>query len=200
MPSTLLQLFAKMPVPGEVKTRLIPTIGKHNATAVYQHCLQHNLQLLEDSSFDHQLWLNRYESHSLFNSHRNIHIQQGENLGDKMHHALHSGLQHYHRVILIGSDCIELTQQHLLQVDHALSQHDLVFIPARDGGYVLIAARDQITSFVFQDIHWSSEQVMQQTLQRCQQQQLLVKLLNPLRDIDHADDLQHYAELKPYLD
>lgn len=199
MTPTLLQVFAKIPHPGEVKTRLIPELGKSVATQVYLHCLQHNLDLMQNCGYEHQLWLNKMEPYSLF-EHLPTLIQQGNDLGEKMQYALQSGLRNHAKTILIGSDCIEITTQHLQQVDQLLNQYDVAFIPAQDGGYVLVAARGHIHPELFRNISWSSHKVMQQTLDKCQQLDLAVALLNPLRDIDHAADLQHYDALKHFID
>lgn len=195
---TVLQLFAKQPVQGEVKTRLIAQIGQHNATAVYRYCLQYNLQLLEQCSFDQQLWLNRNGTDEIFSSHR-VYLQQGDDLGEKMFNALSQGLKHYGKTILIGSDCLDISQQILTQVDGKLSDHDLVIVPALDGGYVLIAARQHIDPAIFCAIDWSTDQVLKQTLTKCMQRKIKTFILEPLRDIDHAEDLKHYPELARYL-
>ena len=193
----LLQVFAKQPHPGEVKTRLIPAIGAAGAVAVYRHCLNHSLSLLDTMS-NAQLWLNQNGNDPLLSSYPSY-LQQGQNLGDKMLHALQQGLKSHRKVILIGSDCLDLTPDHLQQVSEQLDLHDLVIIPATDGGYVLIAVRDRVEPHLFENIEWSSEQVLEQTLQRARACTISHTLLNPLRDIDHLEDLQHYPELQQLL-
>ncbi len=195
---TVIQLFAKQPVEGEVKTRLIPQIGAHNATAVYRHCLQYNLNLARQTPYDQQLWLNRMSEDKLFSQHP-CHLQQGKDLGEKMFNALNKGLSQYAKTILIGSDCLDLTLEILEKVDAKLSDNDLVIVPALDGGYVLVAASKQIVPEIFSDISWSTERVLQQTLTKCMQHKIKTFILDPLRDIDHAEDLQHYPELARYL-
>ena len=196
--STLVQLFAKQPIAGEVKTRLIPDLGVDNATAVYRHCLQHNIKLLEALPFDSQVWVNQHGEDSVFAG-RSLHLQQGKNLGEKMFNALQTGLKSYRNVILIGSDCLDLRHQHFDQAVAALDHHDLVFTPAVDGGYVLVAARHPLQQEVFENIAWSTDQVMQQTLAQAHRHGVSCHVLNSLRDIDQAADMQHYAELQPLL-
>ena len=199
MPQTLIQLFAKPPVEGKVKTRLIPDIGAKSATAIYQHCLQSNIKLIQKSTFDCQIWLTEPSYHSLFKSEQ-VKYQQGDNLGEKMLDALSNALSsHYEKVILIGSDCLDLTTALLHRVCDKLQQHELVLIPALDGGYVLIAAKHSISPLLFKDIEWSSDRVLKQTLERAMSAGINTFVLNPLRDIDRVDDLQHYAELRQYL-
>lgn len=201
MSKTLIQLFAKPPVSGQVKTRLIPELGEKAATAIYQYCLDHNLQLVRHSGFDYQIWLSQTTGNDYFGE--SVFYQQGNNLGEKMHHALASQLKNnngdYDKVILIGSDCLELTQPLLRRVDTKLDHHELVLIPALDGGYVLIAARNAINPIVFTDIDWSTDRVLKQTMDRVMQAGITTAVMNPLRDIDRPQDLQHYAQLKQYL-
>jgi rSAM/selenodomain-associated transferase 1 len=195
---TVIQLFAKQPIEGEVKTRLIPQIGKHNATAVYRHCLQYNLTLTTQTPFDIQIWLNRINEDEIF-SKQSCRLQKGKDLGEKMFNALNTGLRQYSKTILIGSDCLDLTQEILEEVDGKLSDNELVIIPALDGGYVLIAASQQIAPEIFSGISWSTDSVLQQTLTKCMKHKIKTFILDPLRDIDHAEDLQHYPELARYL-
>ena len=194
----LVQLFAKHPREGEVKTRLQASIGASAATRVYLHCLEHCLHLI-DHADSAELWLNRESDHPLLRG-RDYRLQQGTNLGDKMHHALQHGLQQQVRVILFGSDCIDLQPRHLALVEECLDQHPLVLIPALDGGYVLIGVRDQAPHRLFEDIDWSTQRVLQQTVERARQCGISVCVLNPLRDIDHLSDLQHYPALTKLLD
>ena len=198
MKKTLIQLFAKPPVEGKVKTRLIPDLGAKAATAIYRHCLKSNIKLIKQSTFDFQIWLTETSDDPLFHN-EPVKYQQGHNLGDRMLHALTDALSHHTKAILIGSDCLDLTTPLLQRVCKKLQQHDLVLIPAHDGGYVLIAAKQSIDPVIFKDIEWSSERVLTQTLERAMHAGINTVVLNPLRDIDRVDDVQHYAELQQYL-
>lgn len=199
MTRTLIQLFAKPPVEGKVKTRLVPDIGTALATAVYQHCLKRNIELVQNSLFDYQIWLTEPSSHPLFEN-EPLKYQQGNNLGEKMYLAISGELpRHYEKVILIGSDCLDLTTAILQKVCEKLQQHDLIIIPAIDGGYVLIAAKKSIDAELFNHIEWGSERVLRQTIEKVMHLGIDTVILNQLRDIDRIDDLQHYAELKQYL-
>lgn len=202
MTKTVIQLFARPPVRGKVKTRLITTIGADQALAIYRHCLDYNLSLIRHSGFDYQVWLSEQPGQDWPDTEPFM-IQQGASLGDRMLFALTSALScnhgHYDRVILIGSDCLELTPNLLNAVNRNLDDHELVIIPAEDGGYVLIAARDSINPAIFADISWGSHRVMDQTLNKVQHSGINACILSPLRDIDRYDDLQHYAAFQQYV-
>jgi len=202
MSKPLIQLFAKTPVAGQVKTRLMSDIGADKALSIYLHCLGHNLSLMHTTKFDYQLWLNKASDHPLL-ANEHFLLQQGKDLGEKMFHALSTVLSDaqsaYDRVILMGSDCLELSTSILQKVDQKLDDYELVLVPAKDGGYVLIAARDSITPHIFEAIDWSTDRVLTQTLERAMQADVSTFVLNPLRDIDRVSDLQHYAVLQNYL-
>jgi len=199
MKTTRLQLFAKPPLPGKVKTRLIPDIGIECATAVYRHCLQSNIELLKQSPFDIELWLTDESDDSLFDG-LSVRYQQGPDLGARMLYALRDALQHdFHKVILIGADCLDLSDRLLRRVCDNLQQHELVLIPAHDGGYVLIGLCARVAPELFEDIRWSSDQVLKQTLERAMRLGLDTRVMNPLRDIDRVHDLQHYPQLTQLL-
>lgn len=201
MSTTLIQLFARPPVKGKVKTRLSADIGDDKALSVYCHCLGHCLSLVRDSAFDYQLWFS--EPPTPWAEDDPLHIQQGRDLGEKMHFAMSSALKHTHppheRVILIGSDCIDLTPQILNKVNDQLDHYDVVIVPAKDGGYVLIAARLFIHPGLFENIAWGSQFVLRQTLENVMQLRIHACILDPLRDIDRYDDLQHYDVFQSYL-
>ena len=200
MAKTLLQLFAKPPQSGKVKTRLIPDVGEQAATAIYRHCLQHNLKLLDSSPYCSQLWLSTATELDLFTPDR-VFVQQGQDLGQRMYHALSSQLagKLYDRVILIGADCLDLTPAIIQGVERKLDDFELVLIPAQDGGYVLIAVREQADPALFDNIDWGSNRVLQQTLQAAEARGIASWVMNPLRDIDRLEDLQHYPQLQQYI-
>lgn len=201
MTDTVLQLFARPPIAGRVKTRLIPSVGADNALAIYRHCLQYNLDLVRHSRMRYQVWLSEAGIDDCFGNDP-LAIQQGSNLGERMLHAMSSALIEnggdYERVILIGSDCLDITRDLLNEVRQKLNTHRLVLVPAEDGGYVLIAAKLGIDAGMFRDIDWGTHRVLSQTLDRARQAGIDICILNPLRDIDRYEDLQHYAELQSY--
>lgn len=202
MGATILQLFARPPVAGQVKSRLAAEIGAANALAVYRHCLQTSLSLARDSGFEHEIWLTAPSYDPLF-QHIPTRIQRGHDLGQRMLHALEHALApdagRYSKALLIGSDCLDLSTGVLHRVAQKLDEYSLVLVPARDGGYVLIAARGSIDRALFEGIEWGSSKVLIQTLEQAMKQGIDTYLLNPLRDIDHREDMQQYPVLHQYL-
>jgi len=197
MSDTVIQLFAKAPIAGQVKTRLIPDIGKKAAAKIYLHCLKSALVLAQDSEFDYQLWLNQCSNHALF-SKESVFLQQGSDLGEKMFHSLSEGIKQYKKVILIGSDCLDYSHSLFSKVNEKLNDFDLVIVAAEDGGYVLIAAKNNIQKIIFNSIEWGSDKVLKRTLEQAKKAGINTTVLSPLRDIDHFEDLHHHKELDSY--
>jgi rSAM/selenodomain-associated transferase 1 len=189
-----LGIFARPPVPGQVKTRLIADLGAIKATQIYRHCLLHAIETARESGLEYQLYLTAKSDDPLFDNQRQC-LQTGEDLGARMLLALQEQLKAGATgAIIIGSDCLDLRAQHLLQAAHALQTHDLVLLPALDGGFALIGCR-QIQPALFDGVSWSTDQVLQQTLANAKALEYRVCLLETVRDIDRLQDLDPYPEL-----
>lgn len=196
----LVQIFAKPPVEGKVKTRLIPDLGTARATKVYRYCLAFTLDLIQSSMLDYEVWLSEVGEDPLLDG-LDCHIQQGDDLGIRMHHALNHRLRTHpnEKVLLIGSDCLDLSVQHLNQAIEHLSTHDLVLLPSYDGGFAMIGCR-VINRSIFDDVRWSSPEVLQHTLANANRLGYRSHLLESVRDIDTLDDLNHYPALRKLIE
>lgn len=198
----LIQLFAKPPVEGKVKTRLIPDLGVAKATQVYRYCLQYTLDLVRKSGYRYQIWLTDKTRDSIFNA-EPYHLQQGTNLGSRMWQAIDSQLreskQTQSEILLIGSDCLDLNCFHFQQAISALSTHDIVLTPAHDGGFALIGCR-VIDAQLFNRVKWGSNEVFIQTVNNAQSLGYQISILESVRDIDTLEDLSHYPELLSLID
>jgi rSAM/selenodomain-associated transferase 2/rSAM/selenodomain-associated transferase 1 len=200
MPKPVIQIFAKPPVEGSVKTRLIPDIGGDNATRVFRHCLGYALNLLRGSHCDYQIWLSEDTQDGIFQQ-EPYRLQQGIGLGDRMLFALETALSDKpnNKVILIGSDCLDLKQSHFDQTIAALDTNDIVLLPTFDGGFALIGCR-VIDSLLFNHVEWSSSRVLEQTINNARLLNYQVHLLEMVRDIDTMADLGHYPDLLSIVD
>jgi hypothetical protein len=83
---------------------------------------------------------------------------------------------------------------HLQDAAQALADHELVLIPALDGGYALIGCTT-IDPSLFDNTRWSSNQVYRQTMKNAGRLNYRTRALESLRDIDSLQDLEHYPEL-----
>ena len=197
----IIQIFAKPPVAGMVKTRLITDLGKTTATNIYRYCLHYTLNLVRQSGLEYQLWLSEDSTDPVFDG-VDYRLQQGSDLGLRMLQAIDSQLQQQGgdiaKVILIGSDCLDITIDHLRQAIEALNHSDIVLQPALDGGYALIACR-KIDARLFSDVIWGCDRVFEQTLKNAKDLDYRVTILETVRDIDTLQDVNHYAELKSLI-
>jgi rSAM/selenodomain-associated transferase 2/rSAM/selenodomain-associated transferase 1 len=109
----------------------------------------------------------------------------GQKLKSAFNNAFYDGCE---KVIIIGTDCPALNDQHIKQALNALNNHNLVLGPSTDGGYWLIGLNKPAN--IFNGIDWGSSTVLQTTLQQAQQKKLSIKLLDQLDDIDEPKDLQ----------
>lgn len=120
-----------------------------------------------------------------------------------MHRALQHALLSGDSAVLIGSDCPSLTAQDLSSAAQALDKEtDFCFIPAEDGGYVLIAAAPHALRSlprVFENVDWGTSNVMAQTRQRLQESGRTWQELTPRWDVDRPEDYDRLLREQPDL-
>jgi rSAM/selenodomain-associated transferase 1 len=191
-------LFAKPPEAGRVKTRLVGPITGHQAAELYRAFLGDLIAELRCSSFAlHLAWALEWgegvpEEPALAAAPL---VQAGGSLGGRLHGALSclAGMGH-ERVAAIGSDHPELRAARVEEAFAALDRHDVAIGPALDGGYYLIAARAaSLHARLFEDVDWSTDRVLAQTLDRCRELGLSWSLLPPAADVDTPADLEALA-------
>ncbi len=195
----LLIQFAKFPRLGGVKTRLKPLLqddGCYQLHLELMSCVNANLQasgIFQILSIDQ---LGQQDTVNQLASHTPILLQQGDDLGERMQHALVWGLQRAKKVIIVGSDCPVLNAEHLHMVRNKLDQHDHVFIPAEDGGYVLIASTECFAP-IFEGISWGSGEVLAQTKAKLLKGGKSVAYLPELWDVDRPEDYKRLLSVYP---
>ncbi|WP_162342624.1 TIGR04282 family arsenosugar biosynthesis glycosyltransferase [Cyclobacterium salsum] len=193
-------VFQKYPEAGFVKTRLAKTIGAEKAANLYAFLIRHTHQQLaglEAAIFVFHLGPIATENYPQKGYH--FYPQGSGDLGKKMHQAFQRVFDlGFEQVLIIGTDCYELKRDHLQQAFEALKTKDLVLGPAVDGGYYLLGLKRPAAP-LFQEISWSTATVLQQTLNRANQENLGYGLLEKLRDVDRYEDLGELEQLLPEL-
>lgn len=196
MKSTRIILFAKAPVAGRVKTRLIPALGADGAAQLARRMLDHalniagaadvgSLELCASPAPTQSDWQNIPLPAGIEAS------DQGDgDLGVRMARAAQRGLAGGQNVLLIGADCPAMSVRHLRAATSALHAHDAVLLPAQDGGYLLLGLKTHAAS-LFEDMPWSTAQVAELTLQRMAALGWRVVVMEPLPDIDRPEDLTY---------
>ena len=190
-------IFVRKPELGKVKSRLAATIGDEKALDVYKELLvfTHNISLgVKADKF--VFYLNEIEKIDLWSQGGYKKMSQCEgDLGEKMYNAFSSLFRNgYNQVMIIGSDCPELTTAIMEDAFKMLKHNDVVLGPANDGGYYLLAIK-KIYAELFTDIYWSTEKVLSQTLAACTTVGLSFALLPKLTDIDTEANLCSMSHL-----
>lgn len=197
----LLIIFTKVPQLGKAKTRLAASVGDEKALEVYQGLLSHTHAVTFALSQEKIVYYTPYivaddqwES-SIFQKA----LQSAGDLGERMQQAFAQGFARgYARICIIGTDCFDLTTEHLTQAFTALHEHDVVLGSSQDGGYYLLGM-NQLYASLFSNKTWSTESVADRTRQDIQKQQLSLKELPILNDIDTIDDLKRSSLGAKYL-
>jgi uncharacterized protein len=199
-----IQVFAKAPVAGRVKTRLIPALGVEGAARLHQQLVRHTLvTACAAQPRAVELWCAPDCSHDFFVACAKefgvtLHVQQGNDLGEKMAYSLVDGLNRAGKILLIGTDCPAITAAELhAAADTLRNGNDAVFIPVTDGGYGLVGAGKNIAP-AFAHIQWSTAHVIQQTRGRLQQANIRWQELPELWDVDTPQDLAKLALLPAF--
>ncbi len=203
---TAIVIMAKMPVPGNVKTRLCPPLTPEESATLYSAFLEdtvHKVDRIQHVgkfiALDGNTSLKGPVSTigTLPVPDTYTVIDQGEgDLGERINRVLGILFKSFDRVLVIGADSPTMPCEVLESAVDELSDYDVVIGPSQDGGYYLLGLRGYFES-LFDRIDWSTDVVLQQTLDRIRAGGLTVKQLLTWYDIDTpADLLRLAAELR----
>ncbi len=205
-PQGRILIFAKAPVPGYAKTRLIPALGAQGAADLHAKLILRTVDTAVESSLAPvQLWICGPEGQTVFDEFHSavndgIHTQSGKDLGARMDNALTQTLQVADFAVLIGTDCPAMGCDYLESACVALATGcDAVLGPAEDGGYVLIGLRRN-HSHLFENIPWGTADVLTQTRQRLDDVGWTRRELATKWDVDHPTDLKRLIALDTSFD
>ncbi|WP_200837185.1 TIGR04282 family arsenosugar biosynthesis glycosyltransferase [Dyadobacter sp. 3J3] len=191
-------VFLKNLTLGRVKTRLAATIGDHKALEIYGRLVTHTLRQINESANTTFLYFSDTLDSDLpvIEHPFNIRLQNGEHLGERMSNAFKEVFEtSEQKIVIIGTDCPGLDASIISEAMKALDENEVVIGPAMDGGYYLLGMK-HFQPFLFEDIPWSTEQVLELTLQKCRQHHLTYCLLKTLTDIDNENDLNMWNSSK----
>lgn len=197
----------KYPIVWKVKTRLWEIIWMEQAMKIQKKFLQeliknnyknknnHNIKY----NYDFKICLSPIEKGELFEKEfwvhkKDIFASKWSDLGVMMTNIFHYGFkQWYTEIILIGSDLATLHSQDFIAWFDILKKNDIVLGEALDWGYYLVGMK-KMQEKIFQDIVYSTETVLAETLQKCRENNLSFGLLEWKMDIDGYQDLLEEAE------
>jgi len=198
MTKTALIIFTRNPEVGKCKTRLAKTVGDQAALDIYNYLLQHTATVAKKVDVDRYVFYSEnINPNDIWDiAHFSKKLQTGSDLGERMHNAFQELLDSgYQKVIIIGSDLLDLNEGIIDQAIQKLEHHDVVIGPAEDGGYYLLGMKT-LHPEIFKNKAWGTKTVRQDTLEDLQNSN--VYLLATLNDIDTFEDMKHYEELKKY--
>ena len=200
-----LVVLTRLPEPGVAKTRLICALGPEGAAETHRCLAEHTLRRLRplDAAGELQLevrvdgdlraargWLGRGVR---------CRSQGAGDLQERVAGAFRSAFsQRAERVVVVGSDCPALSDVHVRQAIAALDEADVVFGPAIDGGYYLIALRRRAAPAIdsLLGVEFSTDHVLRDTCERARECGLTVQLLEELRDVDTPADLPEWEGVR----
>ncbi len=203
-------VFGRYPVPGRVKTRLIPALGAAGAAELHRRlseqtlvtCFDYGRQAnarihyCYDGGTPQQIdrWL---PLPGITHSHQRT-GDLGQRMAGAFDAAFHEGCE---RVVLVGTDVPDLSAAQLTAAFTALESHDVVLGPSSDGGYWLVGLKRRLD--LFSDMAWGNHRVLENTLRRVRRLGLRHARLKVLHDLDTPEDLKiQYSQAKwprPYL-
>jgi len=192
-------VFARAPVAGRSKTRLIPALGAEGAARLSARLLRRTLRTV--SGFPVELWCTPSTDHPAFTQCAgefavSLHTQRGADLGERMLHGIEGALTRGPWVVVIGCDCPELTREDIAGAASALEDGaDAVLGPAEDGGYYLIGLRRPMPG-LFQGVDWGTDRVLAQTRDRLRRHGCRWHELATRRDLDRPGDLRWHPGLQ----
>ncbi|WP_200975030.1 TIGR04282 family arsenosugar biosynthesis glycosyltransferase [Echinicola sp. 20G] len=184
-------IFQKNPEPGKVKTKLGEVIGSEKAAEVYEYLLKNTHEVVEKYPADVFVYFqDEVDDRFLLNNHYHLSLQGQGNIAEKMEQAFAEVLgKGYQKVVIIGSDCLELNADILDEAFEALSYQDLVVGPAQDGTFYLLGMKE-LYSELFRDKDWEVQSVVSEILSDAKSLKLNVHKMRMLFDVEQYEDLK----------
>jgi hypothetical protein len=184
---TRIVIFAKAPVAGRVKTRLIPALGAEGAARLAAAMLERTVAQALASGLAAELCGDPDPAGWYTGAAVALSAQGDGDLGTRLDRAAARVLA-AQEVLLVGADCPQLEAGRLQAAAESLERHDAVIHPAADGGYVLLGLR-RYHPGLFAGIAWSTAAVAEETLARIAALGWSVDVRETLRDVDEPEDL-----------
>jgi len=197
----MVMVFAKAPIPGRVKTRLIPLFGAERAAALHAALVGDQILLLQSLAGTVACELHTDEPTDAWTGLGvSQKLQAAGDLGARMLAALETALAAGHSpACILGGDIPALPAAHLL--DLLAGPGDVTFGPAEDGGFWGVAAR-RVHPALFQQVPWSAPDTLPRALDAARRRGFSAGCAASWWDVDTAADvrrLQALAGPPPHL-
>jgi len=194
----ILIIFTKNPVKGKVKKRLAKDLGDEQALNIYNTLINHIKEITKSLPCTKVVYYSELiERRDIWKD--TIYQkakQKGEGLGERMANAFRDAFNNdFNKVVLIGTDCYQLTTEIIDQAYGQLEENDVVLGPAKDGGYYLVGLKSLFDE-LFENKAWGTDSVLESTINDIKKTNKHYTLLPQLIDIDNAKDLDDNPLLK----
>jgi hypothetical protein len=198
MKDCLLLIFTRNPELGKVKTRLAKTVGDAVALEIYKFLLNHTVNVTQDLACDKTVYYseNVIEDDIWSSSNYLKALQEGADLGERMHNAFSEAFKQYKKVIIIGSDMYDISKKDIVHAFQQLNTNDAVIGPAKDGGYYLLGLKT-IPENLFKNKAWGTNTVLENSLADIKNQ--TVYLLDERNDVDVYDDIKNHQAFQHFI-
>ncbi|CAM1334238.1 TIGR04282 family arsenosugar biosynthesis glycosyltransferase [Tenacibaculum aestuariivivum] len=199
MSKNLLLIFTRNPELGKTKTRLAKTVGNETALSIYKFLLAKTNEITANLSCDKAVYYSvKIRDNDIWN--KKIYQknqQKGDDLGIRMENAFKNSFdEKYEKVLIIGSDLYDLSEEIIEDAFDKLNSNDVVIGPAEDGGYYLLGMKT-LQPNIFQNKAWGTETVRKDTLKDLQK--VNVHLLKELNDVDVFEDIENHPAFQQFL-
>ena len=194
--------MAKAPIPGTVKTRLVPPLTSEQATELYSALLLDQLEHL--TALDNaDLYLAFAPDgaaalvENLVPAAYQCFPQSAGDFGERMEKVLVELWRRGHRdVLLIGGDLPPVPLQSLHRAFAQLAAHPehVVLGPSRDGGYYLVGMNSPVPA-IFSAMSWSHERVLAETTRKLVGLGVDFTLLDEWFDVDAVADIARLRDV-----
>lgn len=200
MADSALVVFAKAPIPGQVKTRLCPPLTPDEAATVHGSFVIDTLERSRAAVAKYRLPVDRYLAcapsstlafFKVMEERQAVRLldQEGTDLGARMHRVFETLFRrNYRRVVIIGTDVPSLPLERYQQAFDLLTRFDIALGPALDGGYYVIGLK-QSAPTLFEEMPWSTDRVLPLTKEKAATLGLSIGELAQWRDVDTIADL-----------
>jgi rSAM/selenodomain-associated transferase 2/rSAM/selenodomain-associated transferase 1 len=199
-PQISLIVFARLPLPGKVKTRLARDVGDEPAAEFYKICAEHVFRESDKVSGRVERYLfysdpeDSREMQQWGGPRFNYVAQVGSDLGRRLEHAFSTVLEHgAQKAIVLATDVPDISADIIDEAFRGLDSSDAVLGPCPDGGYYLLGMR-RLYKELFTNMPWSTNQVLDKTSDVMRKLGLTVRWLPALADIDTGEDLRRWHE------
>jgi rSAM/selenodomain-associated transferase 1 len=200
-PGEEILIFAKYPEAGRCKTRLAAGMGEANALAVYKALLGHTLNAARPTPARKILFVDppgRVRDACEWAPGMDLYLGQSQgDLGDRLCRAMQARFDAgAGKLLLIGCDCPQISKESLCGAFRDLEERDVVLGPTEDGGYYLLGLKRPLP-ILFRDVPWSTDKVLEITLNILKNHSLSYLLRDTFFDVDTLEDFQRVRRLEP---